>query len=88
MARRKPLERLQTANGDWYVATTPEQWPAAMARQSADVHARETRMRDWRLDNPVVGYPPASYWVAYNAEMYRISIEWPIPAGHVMFEQA
>lgn len=78
--------KIRTRDGDWYVATSAKDWSDACERANRAAREREQRMQAWEQANPTNGYPPASYWEAYRAEKYRIAIEWPIPAGHVMFK--
>ncbi len=80
-------KRIRTPEGDWYVATSEKDWGKAIARSHAACRRRHKRMAAWEAKHHPGCYPPASYWDAYNAEKYRIAIEWPMPEGHVIFQR-
>jgi hypothetical protein len=84
--QRSKLTRVRTPDGDWYVATSSANWAKAIALSNIAAHARQARMEAWEKANHPGGYPDAAYWQAYNAEKYRIPINWPMPEGHVMFK--
>ena len=72
-------KRVQSQDGDWYVATPDNEWKAAMLRQEQAVHERNARMATW------VAMRGSFDWEAYRIEKYRIPIEWALPVGHVIF---
>lgn len=79
-------KRIQNTDGDWYVATSSKDWPAAIERSRQASKERHERMTAWEQQTHPSLRTDSAYWRAYNAEKYRIPIEWPMPEGHVMFK--
>jgi hypothetical protein len=79
------MQRLRTPSGDWYVETPDREWPAAIARMKRAVEARDKRMRSWEKTQPDGARFEPGYWERYSAAKAADPIDYPMPAGHVMF---
>lgn len=84
MAKLARVPTHSSGGCDWYVATSDKDWPAAIERMQAAVREREARMTAWERERSGQR-TGGDYWAAYRAEKYRVSIEYPMPIGHVMF---